>query len=143
MDSATAESLTGSLYCNLTLVGAPFDSSKFGIVTRKRWVYGEELDINILSLQESGAFDDLKAKWFPTNSCLDSSDTLSMGTDTLSGLLLTFAVVSILSWFLFAWHKRYMIKKYLIARAEKAALKTTRSKKISQRPKKPQIALFY
>jgi ABC-type amino acid transport substrate-binding protein/ABC-type branched-subunit amino acid transport system substrate-binding protein len=117
MDSAAAESLTGSFYCNLTLVGAPFDFGSFGIVTPKQWIYGEELDVSILSLQESGAFDDLKRKWFPTNSCFDSFDTtMSMGVDTLCGLLLVFAVISVLSWFLFAWQKRYVIKKCLTGR---------------------------
>jgi hypothetical protein len=151
MDSAAAESLTGSLYCNLTLVGAPFDSGAFGIVTPKQWIYGEELDINILSLKELGVLDDLKKKWFWTNSCLDSSDTsISMGIDTLSGLLLLFVVISIISWILFAWEKRYVIKNYLIARGylktsliEKAALTVNQSKKQFKPSENSQIALYF
>jgi hypothetical protein len=127
MDSGLAEYLTGELYCNLTLVGAPFDLSAFGIVIPKEWIYGEELDVNILSLKELGVIDDLKIKWFPTNDCPDTDSTsISMGIDTLSGLLLIFAVISILSWFLFAWQKRFVIKNYLI---DRGYLKTSLTKK--------------
>jgi ABC-type branched-subunit amino acid transport system substrate-binding protein/ABC-type amino acid transport substrate-binding protein len=127
MDSGVAEYITGELYCNLTLVGAPFDSGAFGIVIPKQWIYGEELDVNILSLKELGVFDDLKRKWFPTNNCpATASTSISMGVDTLSGLLLIFAVISVLSWFLFAWQKRFVIKDHLIARGD---LKTSLPKK--------------
>jgi ABC-type amino acid transport substrate-binding protein len=117
MDSATAETLTGSVYCNLTLVGDPFDSSAFGIVIPKQWIYEEELDVNILSMQETGVFDDLKKTWFPANSCPDSTDTsLSIGIDAMCGLFLVFGVISVLSLFLFAWQQRYSIQKYLLRR---------------------------
>jgi ABC-type amino acid transport substrate-binding protein len=126
MDSGVAEYLTGEIYCNLTLVGAPFDSGAYGIVIPKQWIYGEELDVNILSLQELGIFDDLKRKWFPTNNCpATDSASISMGIDTLSGLLLIFAVISILSWFLFAWQKRFAIKDYL---TDRGYLKTSLAK---------------
>ncbi len=150
MDSGMAEYLTGEFYCNLTLVGASFNPGAFGIVIRKQWIYGEELDINILSLKESGALDDLKAKWFPTNNCPDAPDTsTSMGIDTLSGLLLVFAVISVLSWFLFAWQKRYVIKDYLIDRGylkasltEKTTSPRNRSKKQLKPPENPPIVVY-
>jgi ABC-type amino acid transport substrate-binding protein len=117
MDSVTAETLTGNLYCNLTLAGDPFDYSAFGIVIPKGWMYGEELDVNILSMQETGVFDDLKKTWFPANSCPGSTDTSSsIGIDAMCGLFLVFGVISALSLFLFAWQQRYSIQKYLLRR---------------------------
>jgi hypothetical protein len=116
VDNGFAEYTTGELYCNLTIAGAPFEPSAFGIVIPKGWIYGEELDVNILLLNEWSILSDLKTQWFPTNNCPDASSTsLSMGVDTMSGLLLVFAVISVLSWFLFAWQKRSEIKDYLVA----------------------------
>jgi ABC-type amino acid transport substrate-binding protein len=59
IDSATAVSLTGSFYCNLTLVGVPFDSGAFRIVISKQWIYGEELGIimnNFIQKNSSSSF---------------------------------------------------------------------------------------
>jgi hypothetical protein len=150
MDSGVAEYLTGEIYCNLTLVGAPFDFGAFGVVIPKQWIYGEELDVNILSLKELGIFDDLKRKWFPTNNCPGTASTsISMGIDTLSGLLLIFAVISILSWFLFAWQKRFVIKEYLTDRGylktslvKNAASTRNRSKKQLKPLNSTQVTLY-
>ncbi|UJR16824.1 hypothetical protein I4U23_003723 [Adineta vaga] len=75
MDTGVAEYYVGSVYCNLTLVGAPTDYSQFGIVTQKNWLYQQMLDVTILSLRESGVLDSLKSKWFQTSYCSHSSDS--------------------------------------------------------------------
>nr|4IO2_A Chain A, Glutamate receptor 1 [Adineta vaga]4IO2_B Chain B, Glutamate receptor 1 [Adineta vaga]4IO3_A Chain A, AvGluR1 ligand binding domain [Adineta vaga]4IO3_B Chain B, AvGluR1 ligand binding domain [Adineta vaga]4IO4_A Chain A, AvGluR1 ligand binding domain [Adineta vaga]4IO4_B Chain B, AvGluR1 ligand binding domain [Adineta vaga]4IO5_A Chain A, AvGluR1 ligand binding domain [Adineta vaga]4IO5_B Chain B, AvGluR1 ligand binding domain [Adineta vaga]4IO6_A Chain A, AvGluR1 ligand bindin len=69
MDIGTAEYVTNNIYCNLTLVGEDFDKSTFGIVTPKEWLYAKDLDVNILSLRETGILDNLKKKWFQTKAC--------------------------------------------------------------------------
>jgi ionotropic glutamate receptor NMDA 1 len=120
MDSSAAEYVTSSVYCNLTLVGAGFDKGAFSIVMSKRWIYAEDLDINILSLKESGALDDLKRKWFQKPSWPDSAAlSTSMGIVTMGGLFLTFAIISVLSLVLFAWNTRFMIKNYILTRVRR------------------------
>jgi hypothetical protein len=112
-ESGVAEYSTSNFYCNLTLVGRGFDKSAFGIVFRKNWLYQEYLDVNIRLLRESGAFDDLRRKWFQTNSCSRSSiKSTSMTIESMAGLFLTFGVISILSILLFVWKKRFIIKNY-------------------------------
>ena len=39
MDAGVVEYATNNIYCNLTLVGADFDKSAFGIVFQKNWLY--------------------------------------------------------------------------------------------------------
>ncbi|CAF4585487.1 unnamed protein product [Rotaria sp. Silwood1] len=116
MDIGVAEYITNNVFCNLTLVGADFDASAFGIVFRKNWLYEQDLDVNILSLRESGVLDDLKLKWFQIYNCPDSSDlstATSMGVTTMAGLFVTFGVISLLSLLLFAWTRRFLIKDIL------------------------------
>ncbi|CAF2894802.1 unnamed protein product [Rotaria sp. Silwood2] len=114
MDIGVAEYVTNNIYCNLTLVGSDFDRNTFGIVFSKEWLYGKDLDLSILSLRESGALDDLKKKWFQMNNCPDTSETSNgMRIEDMSGLFLTFAIISVLSLTLFAWKKRSMIKDCL------------------------------
>jgi hypothetical protein len=101
-------------------------------------------------LQETGDMDDLRKTWFPANSCPDAPSTsVSMGVDTMSGLLLVFAVISVLSWFLYAWQKRSEMKEYLIDQGhlkvsltEKAVSKTNRSKKRVQPLGKSPVTLY-
>ncbi len=62
MDGGFLEYETGNIYCNLTVVGADFDSSAYGIVFHKNWQYAEIFDVNILSLAESGSLDNLRAQ---------------------------------------------------------------------------------
>ncbi|CAF2936893.1 unnamed protein product [Rotaria sp. Silwood2] len=119
MDSGTGEYVTNNVYCNLTLVGAEFDKSAFGIVVSKQWLYGQDLDVNILSLRESGALDDLKRRWFQLCSCPDTSDTsTSLVIEAMGGLFLTFGVISILSMFLFIWKKRFRINLHKLFQHE-------------------------
>ncbi|CAF3075939.1 unnamed protein product [Rotaria sp. Silwood2] len=114
MDSGTAQYVTNNIYCNLTLVGADFDESSLGIVTPKHWLYEQDLDVNILSLRESGILDDLKRKWFQISSCSGTSDLpTGMAMETMSGLFLTFAVIIVLSLLLFLWTKRFTMTDYL------------------------------
>ncbi|CAF1056376.1 unnamed protein product [Didymodactylos carnosus] len=96
MDSGLVEYATNDVYCNLTLVGAEFD-------------------VNILSLRESGALDNLYRTWFQTSTCADSSSVVPAGVtiQALGGLFLTFVVISVLSLLLFAWTRRFTIKNYL------------------------------
>ena len=114
MDIGTAEYLANNIYCNLTLVGAGFDSSTFGIVVAKQWIYKQDLDVNILLLRQSGQLDDLRSKWFHAKTCQDGSNgPTAMKIESLGGLFLTFAAISILSIFVFLWQNRYIIANYL------------------------------
>ncbi|CAF3047056.1 unnamed protein product [Rotaria sp. Silwood2] len=114
MDSGVLEYMTNNIYCNLTLVPGDFCSSAFGIVIPKNWLYDQDLNVNILSLRESGDLDNLKAKWFQTRNCPDTFDTSkSMTIEQMSGLFLTFALICVLSVLLFVWTNRYNIKHYL------------------------------
>ena len=107
MDTGTAEYVTNNIYCNLSLVGEGFDESVFAIVFSKEWLYAKDLDVHILSLKESGELDNLKQKWFQKRICPQSSETpTAMKVESMGGLFLTFAVISILSMLLFAWSKR-------------------------------------
>lgn len=114
MDSGVAEYVTNTIYCNLTVVGAEFNRGVFAIVVPKKWIYTEELDFNILSLRESGVLDDLKQKWFQRDICSDSS-TLSTATtvEAMSGLFLTFGMITVLSILLLIWKRRLFIREYL------------------------------
>ncbi|CAF0839673.1 unnamed protein product [Adineta steineri] len=106
MDEGVLEYETSSNYCNLTLVGTGFDPSAFGIVFQKNWVYEQVLDVNILSLRESGTINNLKSKWFQSNTCSQSSDTSSGSSiEVMGGLFVTFAVMCGLSIILFIWLK--------------------------------------
>ncbi|CAF2638112.1 unnamed protein product [Rotaria sp. Silwood2] len=114
-DAALLEYVTKKIYCNLTLVGIDFSRSSYGIVIPKQWLYAKDLDVVILSLRESGVLDDLKRKWFEGNLCLDSfsSDkSTSINVGSMSGLLVTFGIITILSLILFAWTKKFFIKKF-------------------------------
>jgi ABC-type amino acid transport substrate-binding protein len=114
MDIGVAEYVTNNVYCNLTLVGSDFDKSTFAIATPKQWLYGQDLDVNILALRESGVLDELKRKWFQINSCQDSIEAPpGIEINALSGLFLTFGIISVLSLLLFAWEKRCVVKHTL------------------------------
>ncbi|CAF3304363.1 unnamed protein product [Rotaria sp. Silwood2] len=117
LDIGAVEYFTNNIYCNLTLIGADFAPSSYGIAYPKQWLYGKDLDVIILSLRESGFLDDLKKKWFDKNACQDSSSSYvstSIGMEAMSGLFVTFGLISILSLVLFIWKKRFVIKDYLI-----------------------------
>ncbi|CAF3644406.1 unnamed protein product [Adineta steineri] len=115
MDEGVLEYETNSIYCNLTLVGTGFDPSAFGIVFQKNWVYEQVLDVNILTLRESGTFNDLKSKWFQANTCSQSSDTsTSSSIEVMTGLFVTFAVMCGLSLIFFIWLKLLPIRRRLL-----------------------------
>ncbi|CAF3942297.1 unnamed protein product, partial [Adineta steineri] len=98
MDEGVLEYETSSNYCNLTLVGTGFDPSAFGIVFQKNWVYEQVLDVNILSLRESGTINNLKSKWFQSNTCSQSLDTSTGSSiEVMGGLFVTFLVMCGLS----------------------------------------------
>ncbi|CAF3640661.1 unnamed protein product [Rotaria sp. Silwood1] len=106
-DAGVAEYLTNNIYCNATLIGEDFDKGVFGIITPKQWLYGQDLDVHILSLKESGVLDDLRRTWFQVKKCPDSSVTsTAIGIESLLGLFVIFGVICILSLSLFAWEKR-------------------------------------
>ncbi|CAF4149973.1 unnamed protein product [Rotaria sordida] len=60
-DADVAEYMTNNIYCNATLIGDGFDKGVFGITTSKQWFYGQDLDVHILSLKESGDLDILRS----------------------------------------------------------------------------------
>ena len=116
LDIGIAEYVTNNIYCNLTVVGADFGQSAYGIVMPKNWLYAKELDVMLLTLRESGALDDLKKKWFEKNICQDSSSSdtsTSITLDSMGGLFFTFAVITLISILLFLWTKRFIIMKRL------------------------------
>ncbi|CAF5099657.1 unnamed protein product, partial [Rotaria sp. Silwood1] len=113
-DNGVATYITNNIYCNLTLVGNDFDKSVFGIITHQKWLYKQDLDVNILLLREAGDLERLRQKWFEVQNCPDSSETsTAIGIEATSGLFLVFGVISVLSLLLFAWKKRHNIKNYL------------------------------
>ncbi|CAF2663929.1 unnamed protein product [Rotaria sp. Silwood2] len=115
-DTAILEYITNKVYCNLSLVGADFSRSEYGIVIPKQWIFQKDLDVIILSLRESGVLDDLKRKWFEGSLCQQSFSSYtytSMNITAMSGLLFTFATISILSLVLYAWTNRFIIKSFL------------------------------
>ncbi|CAF0904995.1 unnamed protein product [Adineta steineri] len=117
MDTGPVEYATSHIYCNLTLVGAGFDPSAFGIVYKKDWIYAQELDVNLLSLREHGILDTLRTKWFGGGGCLRIDDSgTAMTVESLAGLFLIFAAISILSLLLFVWLRRSAIKDYFKSR---------------------------
>lgn len=114
MDIGVAEYVTNNIYCNLTLVGEDFNKGIMSIVTPKQWMYGQELDIVILALRESGELDRLKLKWIESKNCPDVSETSdAMKIEAMSGLFLVFAIICALSVLLFIWKKRHITKKHL------------------------------
>ncbi|CAM4922473.1 unnamed protein product [Rotaria socialis] len=117
IDTGAGEYMTSTIYCNLALVGADFDKSAFGIVLPKRWIYGQELDVTILSLRESGVLHDLKRKWFQTKFCSEPSATSTRAAiETVCGLFITFAIITVLSLLLFIWRQRFSIRDYILKR---------------------------
>ena len=111
LDIGVAEYVTNNIYCNLTLVGEGFDKTTLGILTPKDWLYRQDLDVNILSLRESGDLDRLRTKWFQKKTCpkaLETSSAIDIGS--LAGLFLIFLVVCLVSFFLFVWKKRSSIQ---------------------------------
>ncbi|CAF1417594.1 unnamed protein product [Rotaria sp. Silwood1] len=105
-DAGAAEYVINNVYCNLTLVGEGFDKSVFGIITPKQWLYGQDLDVNILSLRETGSLDNLRRKWFQIKKCSDSSSiSTAIDIEALIGLFILFGGFCILSLFLFVCNK--------------------------------------
>ncbi|CAF0859355.1 unnamed protein product [Rotaria sp. Silwood1] len=105
-DAGAAEYVINNIYCNLTLVGEGFDKSVFGIITPKQWLYGQDLDVNILSLRETGSLDNLRRKWFQIKKCSDSSSiSTAIDIEALIELFILFGVFCILSLFLFVCNK--------------------------------------
>ncbi|CAF3619115.1 unnamed protein product [Rotaria sp. Silwood1] len=105
-DAGAAEYVINNIYCNLTLVGEGFDKSVFGIITPKQWLYGQDLDVNILSLRETGSLDNLRRKWFQIKKCSDSSSiSTAIDIEALIGLFILFGGFCILSLFLFVCNK--------------------------------------
>ena len=110
MDIGAAEYMTNNIYCNLTLVGASFDGSMFGIVFPKNWLHIQDFDINLLALRELGELDNLKKRWFGTKVCDDSIETpIAMGADSMFGLFLTVGSITIVAFLAFVWTRRATI----------------------------------
>ncbi|CAF3902722.1 unnamed protein product [Rotaria sp. Silwood2] len=133
VDSGSAEYITNNVYCNLTLIGNDFDKGVLGIVTPEKWLYAQDLDVNLLSLQESGDLENLRQKWFQVKKCPDSFEKPNaIGIQAISGLFLVFGVISILSLLLFAWRKQHSIKNdlFILLSRKKSSI---RSKLFSNR----------
>ncbi|CAF1177565.1 unnamed protein product [Rotaria sordida] len=106
-DSGVVEYATNNIYCNLTLIENDFDKSIFSIVTPQKWLYAQDLDVNILQLRETSELEKLRQKWFEIQQCPVSSEiSTAIGIEAIRGLFLVFGVICILSLLLFAWNKR-------------------------------------
>ncbi|UJR13333.1 hypothetical protein I4U23_000351 [Adineta vaga] len=117
MDTGLLQYATNTLYCNLSLAGTTFNPNSYAIVIPKQWLYTRTLDVSILSLKEFGVLDELKTKWFAGSTCSDSSssnESTGISIETVCGLFLTFAIISILSLLLFVWTKRLSLKDHLL-----------------------------
>ncbi|CAF3826981.1 unnamed protein product [Rotaria sp. Silwood1] len=105
-DAGAAEYITNNIYCNLTLIGEGFEKGVFGIITPKKWLYGQDLDVNILSLRETGNLHNLRRKWFQLKKCSGSTSTsTAIEIESLIGLFSIFGIICVLSLLLFAWKK--------------------------------------
>ena len=114
MDAGLLEYAINTLYCNLTLVGTTFNPTSYAIVVPKGWLYLETLDVNILRLKESGFFEGLVNKWFRSQVCPDSNESVAITIVSVGGLFSTFAVITLLALFSFFWTRRLIIKKYML-----------------------------
>lgn len=101
-DAGVAEYNVNAVYCNLTLVGAPFDLSQFAIVTQKNWIYQEILDVNILYLRQSGTLDKLKNSWFQSSYCSRETDrNIQLSLEPMLGTFYIFVggiAIALLLW---------------------------------------------
>ena len=114
LDSNVAEYLTNNIYCNLTTVGNTFGDNVFGIVIPKDWPYQQDLDVNILSLRESGKLDALRRKWFLTGKCdMHAETSAALQMESMAGLFLIFGIITALSILPVIWRKFLIIKDYL------------------------------
>ncbi|CAF1257443.1 unnamed protein product [Adineta steineri] len=128
MNIGVAEHATTNFYYNLTLIGADFDQSTFGIVIPEQWVYKQDLDVNILLLRETGVLDDLRTIWFQAKTCSDTSGTpTTIDIDSLLDLFLIFGINNILAILLFLYKLRFMIKDYIISIFRKNASLTQKN----------------
>ncbi|CAF4470916.1 unnamed protein product [Rotaria sp. Silwood2] len=113
-DTGAAEYAVNNIYCNLTIVGESFATSDFAIVTPKRWIYAQDLDVGILSIRESGQLDELRQKWFLTKNCPDDPpESTAITVEAVGGLFATFVVITFITVLLYLWTKRRNIKNYL------------------------------
>ncbi|CAF3889558.1 unnamed protein product [Rotaria sordida] len=113
LDSAIAEYFTNNIYCNLTLIGEDFRKGGYEIIIPKKWVYANDLDVQILSLRESGQLEQLRRKWFQKKICPISYEiSTAIQIKSMSGLFLIFGLITILSFLLFLWSKRSTFKKH-------------------------------
>ncbi|UJR27764.1 hypothetical protein I4U23_009037 [Adineta vaga] len=137
IDNGVATYATNNMYCNLTLIGADFDKSSFGIVMPKQWIYVENVDVNVLLFREKGQLDSLRKKWFETKICSDVvEEDSSMGVESLIGLFLIFGVISIMAMFIYIWMKRNALKDYVFTLAERKNLYTRKQSSISDDSKR-------
>lgn len=116
MDIGVAEYATNNIYCDLALVGADFHKSTFGIVTPKHWQYGQELDVNIISLRETGVLDELRKKRFQSRTCPgEEATSTAMQIESLAGLFLIFVMISLLSVGFWIWTFRHNLEHRFLA----------------------------
>ena len=116
MDIGAAEYMTNNVHCNLTLVGASFDGSNFGIVFQKNWLYIRDFDLNVLALRESGELNRLRKEWFETQSCEAAVEaSVAMKVESMAGLFLTVGLITLVALVVFIWTKRANIVHCLVS----------------------------
>ncbi|CAF1071182.1 unnamed protein product [Didymodactylos carnosus] len=106
---ASAVYAIDNIYCKLTLAGDPFYATSIAIDLPKLWPYKQALNVELLTIKESGLLEGIMGKYFNTLTCGSSSDAAtgssSMTVESLAGLFLTFACICVLAILLHFWFR--------------------------------------
>jgi ionotropic glutamate receptor len=104
-------------YCGrLSVIGVGFAKSSFGIAMAKNWRYKNDLDKTIVSLREEGKLELLEQKWFSERICNSKNHGETWQQDgipmtVMTGLFVSFLVVSAMAFALHLYHFRAVICK--------------------------------
>lgn len=113
-DSSILEYAANNYYCDeLSIVGASFMKSSYGIVFPEGWLYKKDFDVHVMKMRESEKLEVLENRWFKRQTCSpSSSNTVNDGTfslDAIGGLFLIFFILTVLAFILHIWHCRVAI----------------------------------
>ncbi|CAF1332977.1 unnamed protein product, partial [Rotaria sordida] len=100
-DALSIEYAVDRHYCgNLSVIGVGFAKSTYGIVMAKNWRYKLDLDVNIVTLRESGELESLEQKWFSKRTCNNITNVEKIwerdgiSFTVIGGLFISFLIVS-------------------------------------------------
>jgi hypothetical protein len=110
------EYAVNNYYCNsLSVVGAGFLKSSYGIVLPKDWQYKKDLDVHIMAMRESESFEN---RWLKYQTCSSSSqvgrtndsNNQIFSVDAMAGLFLAFFTLTAIAFIFYLWDCRATIK---------------------------------